>query len=67
MAHSDKDVTVFFHPNVADSDLAADTAASFTCEFAEPQVRPLIDCKPMPVHDALNRQVTLFTEQGWFQ
>ncbi len=38
VAQSDADVTVFFHPNVADAELSADAAASFVCEFPEPQV-----------------------------
>ncbi len=40
VAQSDADVTVFFHPNVADAELSADSAASFVCEFPEPQVLP---------------------------
>lgn len=38
VAQSDSDVTVFFHPNSADSEVSSDTASSFTCEFSEPQV-----------------------------
>ncbi|CAL5227775.1 g10795 [Coccomyxa viridis] len=37
VAQSDADVTVFFHPNVADAELSADASASFVCEFLEPQ------------------------------
>lgn len=40
VAQSDADVTVFFHPNVADAELSADASASFVCEFLEPQVHP---------------------------